>query len=69
MEYKEKSNKFFSKTFFMTGAYLIGGGLLFIVCIFTKVFYNSYESRIDYNKLFIVLLVLFCIGNHLIKKD
>ena len=56
------------KTYLITILYVLGGILIFVLGIFTKVFYNSFGNRIDYSKLFAFLLILLCLESFLIKK-
>lgn len=55
------------KTYLLTGAYVIAGILLVAICLKTGIIYNSFGSRIDYSKLFALLLIVLCVEGYLIK--
>lgn len=56
------------KTYIYTGACIAGGIMVTILSLSTKFIYNSFGSRIDYSKLFALLLVILCMEGYLLKK-
>jgi hypothetical protein len=55
------------KTYLFTGACVIAGILLVAICLKTGIIYNSFGSRIDYSKLFAMILIILCAEGYLIK--
>lgn len=55
-------------TYLLTGACAIGGILITTTALISKIIYNVYGNRIDYSKLFALLLILLCVEGYLLKK-
>jgi hypothetical protein len=47
---------------------ILGGILTIILSIVTKIIFNTFGNRIDYSKLFALLLIIFCVEGYLLKK-
>lgn len=55
------------KTYLFSVASILGGILLLLFCSMTNVIYNSFGNRIDYSKLFALLLILIGLEGYLMK--
>ena len=55
------------KAFLFSGASILGGILVIIFSLITKILYNSFGNRIDYSRLFALILILFCVEGYLLK--
>ncbi len=51
-----------------TAGCFLGAILLLFICMKTKLFYNELGYRIDYSKLFAIILLLFCCSGYLLMK-
>lgn len=56
------------KTYIYTGLCLLGAIIMIAISISTKIIYTSLGNRVDYGKLAVLLLILFCIIGYLMKK-
>ena len=56
------------KTYIYTAACTLAAVLLLLLCIKTKLCYRPLGHRIDYTKLFAILLILFCSCGYLMMK-
>jgi len=55
------------KTYLYSAICILGGILLLLFCNMKKIIYNSFGNRIEYSKLFALLLVLLCLEGYLMK--
>lgn len=55
------------KTYLLTGISVLSGIILLILTMKCKIIYNAFGNRIDYSKLFAVLLILICLEGYLFK--
>jgi len=56
------------KTYLLSMISFLGGILLVVLCCRTKIIYNTFGNRIDYSKLFALLLILICLEGYLMKQ-
>lgn len=56
------------KTYLYTAACILAAILILFLCIKTKLCYRPLGHRIDYTKLFAILLILFCCSGYLIMR-
>jgi hypothetical protein len=56
------------KTYLYTAACAVGSLVLLSLCIRAKIIFNTFGNRIDYSKLFVLLLILLCIDGYLMKR-
>jgi len=56
------------KTYLLTAACILGGVLVLALGILTKAIYNSFGNRIDYSKLFALILLVLCVIGYLLRK-
>ncbi len=47
---------------------ILGGIAVTVLCLLSKVLFNSFGNRIDYSKLFAFCLILLCVEGYLIQK-
>lgn len=55
------------KTYCLTGISILGGIILLAISFFTGIVYNPYGNRIDYSKLFAIIILLICMEGYLLK--
>ncbi len=55
-------------TYLLTAGSIIGGLIIIIASLITKILYNSYGDQIDYIKLVVLLLIVFCVEGYCLKK-
>jgi len=65
---EEEVSCFPIKTYLYTAACILGGVLVLVLGILTKIIYNSFGNRIDYSKLFALLLLILCVIGYLLRK-
>lgn len=56
------------KTLLYAGACILGGILIIILSITSKVIFNTFGNRIDYGKLIGLLVIVLCIEGYLLNK-
>lgn len=56
------------KTYLYSGACVAGAILIIIISLATRILYNPFGNRIEYSKLFALLLILFCTVGYLLSK-
>jgi hypothetical protein len=56
------------KTYLTAIGCILGGVLVIIISMLTKILYNPFGNRIDYSKLAALLLVLFCLEGYALSK-
>lgn len=57
------------KTYIYTGLCTIGFIIILALSFSTKIVYNSFANRIDYGKLFALILILVCVSGYFMKKN
>ena len=56
------------KTYLYTSACISMGVLIIVIGNMARVFYNAFGNRIDYSKLFALLIVIICAEGYILKK-
>ncbi len=56
------------KTYLYTAGLVLGAVLVIIICLSTKILYNTLGNRIDYTKLFGLSLCLFSAGGYILMR-
>ncbi len=56
------------KTYLYLGGCAVGGILITVLCIASRILYNSFGNRVDYSKLFAFCLILLCVEGYLVQK-
>jgi pSer/pThr/pTyr-binding forkhead associated (FHA) protein len=68
VEGEEEKTCYSMKTLICAGTSIAGGILLIILGITTRIVYNTFGNRIDYSKLFALLLIILCVEGYVLKK-
>ncbi len=55
------------KTYLYTGLCILGGVIIIILTVSSKILYNTFGNRIDISKLFALLLIITCVEAYLLK--
>lgn len=56
------------KTYLCSIGCILGGVIVILGCMFTKILFNSFGNRIDYSKLFLLILIVLCMEGYLMNK-
>ena len=56
------------RTYLLSAVSFFGGILLVAFCCKRKIIYNTFGNRMDYSKLFALLLILICLEGYLMKQ-
>lgn len=56
------------RTYLYCAACVAGGMLIIIISLATRILYNPFGNRIEYSKLFALLLIVFCSAGYLLTK-
>lgn len=56
------------RTYLYLGGSILTGIIIIIICLATKLLFNTFGNHIDYSKLFALILVIVCIEGYVINK-
>lgn len=56
------------KLYLYSGICVIGGIVLIVLGLLSKIIYNTFGNQIDYSKLFAMILLTFCVEGYLLSK-
>lgn len=65
----EEEVSYYPWTAYLYTGFSIAGGIgILIICLVTKILYNSYGSRLDFVKLAALLLMILCVEGYFLKR-
>lgn len=67
LEGEEEIPCYAGKTYVYTGLCIMGGILIILLSLASKIAFNSFGNRIDYSKLFALILIVLCVEGYLLK--
>jgi len=68
IEGEEEISCYPMKSYLYTGFCITGGIFITILGFSTGLLYNTFGNRVDYSKLFAMILIIFCVDGYLLKK-
>ena len=68
IEGEEETSCYPMKTYLYTGVCIAGGIFITLLGFSTGILYNTFGNRVDYSKLFALVLMIFCVDGYLVKK-